>query len=294
MLPRQCVYCGMEPSYFLEYGRWGCMHCPNFFVQTKEYNMLVERGVSIWPSKDLPTTKDLKLLEKILNQHTIMNSFFNTNSNSHSSLWVSFRYRIARNIKNSIFSELNKDSTNQSHKTNPDFIFLQEKWKLLSQLPGFQLVFGDEDEIRLEAKKKVLLAEINPQTISQAIYGFFSWFYKPEYQPFYQFLWNRNIFSYIYGIGFINSCPTNCGRGDRFSVLIPFTENTDILKKEWTVLWSKAGFSLELLREKEGTFWKISIKNFQLQRKFYFQRILVPLIVKHRGLRLVQNTSSNK
>jgi hypothetical protein len=87
------------------------------------------------------------------------------------------------------------------------------------------------------------------------------------------------IFAFQKKFGYLNSCPTNTNRGDRFSVWISrqeigFEEKVDLPK----IVSDRFGIRIaSFFRESGGKIGEISVKNFNFQRKFYFLESLVPL-----------------
>ncbi|TGK08034.1 ATP--guanido phosphotransferase [Leptospira semungkisensis] len=172
-----------------------------------------------------------------------------------------YRFRVARNPRNSIYPK-------QSGKTNR---FLREflesssaSWEedrtpsqKNTRIPDFgdrfpwnsgTLLAGDEDHIRWEYVTDSLL-ELNSILESDFLRKF----------------WVRDRFDFLEGIGFVNSCPTNSGHGDKLSVSIPakLAETGDLSGFRLPTDW---GFYREELKERLVFFRK----NFGQNRKNSF------------------------
>ncbi|TGK01618.1 ATP--guanido phosphotransferase [Leptospira langatensis] len=172
-----------------------------------------------------------------------------------------YRFRVARNPRNSIYPQQSKktnrflreflesSSQNQEEGASPP----QKKPKIPEFADRFPwnsgtLVAGDEDHIRWEYVTDSLL-ELN------SILG----------SDFLQKFWAEDQFDFLEGIGFVNSCPTNSGHGDKLSVSIPanLAETGDLSGFRLPTDW---GFYREELKQRLVFFRK----NFGQNRKNSF------------------------
>lgn len=114
------------------------------------------------------------------------------------------RFRVARNLKNKLFPFYNPIGEEGIHH-------LKSKVPTSDLPPNSRIYFNDEDHIRYEVfpEGEWKLKEIIPD-----------------------FLNRKDLFEYSEGIGFINSCPTNTGRGNKASVSfqISFEKDFEIIK----------------------------------------------------------------
>ncbi|MCB1179174.1 MAG: hypothetical protein KDK36_16440 [Leptospiraceae bacterium] len=116
---------------------------------------------------------------------------------------VSLRYRSARNIKGFNFDQQAKNNFSLLQtiqiiffESNRKEILPQEKYNF----GDYKIYFFDEDHVRLEYILK-----------NNCDFLF--------YNNFPSDLWNnKKLFEYSNQLGYITSCPTNLGRGNKFSI----------------------------------------------------------------------------
>jgi hypothetical protein len=86
-----------------------------------------------------------------------------------------------------------------------------------------------------------------------------------------EFFSNNQIWAFSKKIGFLNSCPTNCGRGDRFSIQLEVSERerANLLQSNWN--WKDIARGVS----KPGLFRiQLSWKNLGARQKLFIQKIL--------------------
>jgi len=178
-----CPLCGLSSEFFLSTGKFGCRSCPYIFLPKQ-----------IRRAKFLPIAKFE--LEKLTN----VKEFPHPN-------WTGIRYRlrIARCLRKGFFPYY--------ARYEDEILNLLEKAKLIqlhqvkkkdsNTSQGLHFYFGDEDHLRFEI--------VGEKSEFQSMFS-------DTYHDCKKFLYQTNLWAYETPIGFINSCPTNCGRGDRMSV----------------------------------------------------------------------------
>ncbi|TGK20946.1 ATP--guanido phosphotransferase [Leptospira fluminis] len=217
-----CVYCGISASDWKKKGRVGCSNCVELFRE--EYLRFIPRTPDgIWePPTDFPMHGEWKELQSLVQSERWkkIDSY---------SLPFSYRYRVARNPKGSVypvrttkpperfFLDWFSGKIDISEDVVPSHFETKKKKRRLSfeketriSWKGGTLFTGDEDHFRWEYVTDSL-ADLSETLDSSFIEEF----------------WDRERFDYKKGIGFLTSCPTNSGEGDKFSVAVPdsYTES---------------------------------------------------------------------
>ncbi len=184
---------------------------------------------------------------------------------------ISYRLRIARCLKKGFFPHY--------HLLDEEIISILEKnglklsdrklkpRTLITSDLNHNFYMGDEDHLRFEM-------------ISSNLKNFVSlrkfFFYK------FRFLFQPGLWAWKPRIGFINACPTNCGRGDRLSVMAR-TPTKDFMALLAMNL-NQWGFGLEFSqiadanlgneKKKDSVLVQFSIKNPNPNQKLRFFKIL--------------------
>lgn len=239
-----CIQCGLTISKFLEIGKFGCASCHQFFLPSK-LTRVVSKHRDLLDSLD-----DFKLANKI-----------------H---WtdVSFRLRIARCFRNGFFpfyNRLEDRARELLHKNG--FVLTENKLETQPLVSGAKFYLGEEDHLRFEW-----------------ILGSQPSFLRARFLKLgnLRFLFERGIWAWHPKIGFINSCPTNCGRGDRLSVQARTTpENVLHISR---AIQNHTGFGLDFSHiadgngksdtENSSVLVQISAKNANPIQKLRFFKIL--------------------
>ncbi|PJZ71580.1 hypothetical protein CH373_01730 [Leptospira perolatii] len=281
----KCIYCGTSLRDWKDHGKIGCAHCLNLF-QSDYIRYIPSREKEDWePPKRVPLFKEWKKLssEPIHRLAKRIDSW---------KLPFSYRFRITRNPKGSVYpirlsksiapekvlqkclpdilEEILSENETESSNTKRSKSFSEtiaprsrSNNRIRSSLysNGGRLLFGDEDQVRWEFVTDSLF---ELETVLNS--NFLEKFWKPQ------------VFDYKEGIGYISSCPTNSGEGDKLSVAIPFglsqTGELDgfVLPENW-------GFYREDVIERIVFFRK----NFGLVRKNSFFNFVSYLALLVRG-----------
>ncbi|EQA34756.1 hypothetical protein LEP1GSC047_1189 [Leptospira inadai serovar Lyme str. 10] len=257
---KDCVYCGISYEDWKERGRIGCSNCISLIGD--EYSTFIPRqSESDWePPLGFP----------------LRDEWFQFNASPFSekmrkidsySLPFSYRFRVARNPKRSVYPLRSKILpsvfleewfSSQNIQIQPNLNFFSETQFAKNRSDntncvriswnGGTLLMGDEDHLRWEYVTDSLndLAMILES-------------------PFLKAFWDPERFDYRDGIGFLTSCPTNAGEGDKLSVALPdlFTQTGALEGFRLPTDW---GFYREDLRNRLIIFRK----NFGLKRKNSF------------------------
>lgn len=85
------------------------------------------------------------------------------------------------------------------------------------------------------------------------------------------FFCNQTLWAYSRGVGFLNSCPTNCGRGDRFSLQWEVSSEERSVFLESRINWKDI---LPRTSDKGSHRIQISWKNLRPRQKLEIQKIL--------------------
>lgn len=132
---------------------------------------------------------------------------------------------------------------------------------------GIKFYMGDEDHLRMEwIQTPVSFLKNGPYVFPGSL----------------RFLFEKCLWAWDPKIGFLNSCPTNCGRGDRLSVQA--RTRPEFLFSILPSIKNQLGFSLDFRRiadeskesrnEKDTDLVQISIKNANPFQKLRFFKIL--------------------
>ncbi len=204
-----CIYCGISQTDWKNRGRIGCIHCVSVFEE--EYTKFIPRPAPLdWePVSGFPSIESWKKFRELPFEAGLKEI------DSHR-LPFTYRFRIARNPKNSIYPK-------QSGKKDRFIGWFLEKGENISSRPSSPakkdknqdfgerfpwhdgtLLAGDEDHIRWEYVTDSLF-DLNSVLESNFLGKF----------------WERERFDFIEGTGFITACPTNSGQGDKLSIAIP-------------------------------------------------------------------------
>ncbi|MCC5816390.1 MAG: hypothetical protein JJT78_16695 [Leptospira sp.] len=283
-MSEHCYFCGLDSSEFINHGKFGCEFCPDFLSMIPEVEYILQKTNPWNKNKD----SSPKISQKIPRS-------FQWDMGKNETIYFSSRYRIARNIRRSFF--INRGYDREAildflHSYFPRLKLIQKKgfveyWSSWEEKENLKINFlvGDEDQIRWEicwqgVYNKDIVLEVPIFARKNRLVSFIS---------------NRQLFSYHKNWGFLNSCPTNCGRGDRFSLILQKNSPPGLnsnFQEDWFLEGDGIRLSIldfEKKQEKRG----ISIKNFNKRRKFYFQQSLLPLIFKDSGEMEVPKLSSN-
>jgi protein-arginine kinase len=181
---------------------------------------------------------------------------------------IRFRIRIARCFRQGFF---------------PRFTRREEEVKKLLFEEGFAKKSGTELSIPLREGTRFYLGEEDHIRFEWILPGAsnFPWFKLQEREEV-RFLFRPRLWAWKREWGFINSCPTNCGRGDRLSVQMG--TSPAVFASLSQVLSPHMGFGIEFskvadeerAREKENAsvLVQISCKNGNPLQKLRFFKIL--------------------
>lgn len=258
-----CGHCGLTAATFQRFGKCGCVHCVP----------LVQKWLSE-RKKTSPTQ-----------YKRISNSFFEnlkSLTNTKDLEVVSLRYRVSRNLKFGFFPFY--DSQVPAVQTILMKNDLTKNGGIASLSLGretFRIYTESEDHLRMEwiydsfseqsirnfdsclRELQTRIQDANPEVVS--------------------LLSSKDLWAFHSKIGWINSCPTNWGRGDRLSALVKIrgiAQETVLTK-----LSKLSDFGIEFARLSDGTtiggggkslgvLTKISVKNVGAVQKREFFKIL--------------------
>lgn len=203
-----CIYCGLSLLDWKNRGKIGCAHCIQFLGE--EYTKFIPiQAPSDWePPSHFPAISVWEKFRKTNWEEGL--SYIDSHR-----LPFTYRFRIARNPKNSTYTERSEktdqfldsfigknDSKTKDLNSGKNRLIPELKQRIPWE--SGTLVVGDEDHIRWEYVTDSLL-ELNSVLKSDFLIKFEA----------------EDKFDFQKGIGFINSCPTNSGFGDKLSVSIP-------------------------------------------------------------------------
>lgn len=200
---KYCLHCGTTLEKFIRCTRFGCRNCTEIFklllpksyqpVKAIDFCKYLLDVTTIKPEIVYPIyQKSLELSYQDIIELFQMQGLY-------------FRYRVARNLKNRMYSH--KLSVTEKSFIVDRFcsIFPQKFPQNIDPLrtnsllfPYYKIYFWDEDHLRLETK-------IVDRDSIHKIYSDIN-------------LNSIDNFDYIGGIGFIAACPTNCGLGNKVSI----------------------------------------------------------------------------
>lgn len=290
-MSNHCYYCGLGVQDFIKKGQFGCGYCPDYLTAIPSIEYVLKQKKP-WSRSGI-TPRDMGILpEKTL---------YMEGKEFH----YLARYRIARNIRKTFFSPFRfpkeevldflqsyfprvkkvgeKVGIGSAGEKNP--IEIWSAWKNQT-FPKIHFLVGDEDQIRWEILWRGKLQKNTGIEMPPF----------PRKKELMNFLGNRQLFSFHKSWGYVNACPTNSGRGDRFSILVQKDGEPEAKENEsedWFI--EKAGIRLAILdRDTPEEKRYISVKNFNKRRKMYFLRNLLPLIFKDSGFNVIPLASSNK
>jgi protein-arginine kinase len=184
---------------------------------------------------------------------------------------VSVRFRLARNLRVGAFPYFDSQIKKLESLLSPLGIPVEKNRTLGQGLGQYRLYFGSEDHIRFEW----VVVSTDLSVSSKAIFAQLERVRDLFFQP--------HLWAYKRGLGFINSCPTNWGRGDRISAIIEIQSHNffPILSKlsklnEFGIEFAPLsdGLKEEGVQKKLGVLTKISVKNARPVQKREFFKIL--------------------
>lgn len=315
-MPNHCFFCGLSVQDFVSTGKFGCSYCLGAFLRERRI------GDKILAKMEWGKRKSGDAREKAIGSwDRFRPSFVGKGCREWSddrreveesgvSGVVNFtaRYRVARNLRTGFFlprdsdlseaidlllrvfpgleetpSQPGDDSTGSGDLTRIRFYHYPGAWEKGDCSVRFRL--GDEDKIRWEIRWKGRVASPHPLGIPDF----------PQKKQVFAFLRDKSLFSYDKDWGFLNSCPTNCGRGDRFSVVFHQGE-ISTPPEQGKTNWSYEAngcLGTELEIADNVPIWYFSGKNFHRRRKMYFLQSVVPSGFKGSGSGNPSKPSSN-
>jgi len=239
-----CVHCGLTISNFLDLGKFGCPTCHEIFLPNKLKRV---------PTKHrdfLESLHDLRFLKKIN--------------------WtdISFRLRVARCFRKGFFPFYSRlEDRARELLVQKGFVLAENGLETVPLVSGAKFYLGEEDHLRFE-----WILGKNPSFLR-------SRFLKLGNL---RFLFEPGLWAWNPKIGFINSCPTNCGRGDRLSVQAKASPEEAFLVSQ--TLQNHTGFGLDFSlntdvkreneKENSSVLVQISAKNANPIQKLRFFKIL--------------------
>jgi hypothetical protein len=239
-----CIRCGLSEEIFISTGKFGCGSC---------HKVLFSGNLSRLGNKNRDANIDL------------INDLESIRRAIHS---PAYRLRIARCLRKGFFPHYTSQVEEiRSLLSRLEIPFHDTKNESLELNIGEKFYFGEEDHLRYEWKSN------EPSIFLQN---------KIWNSHFLRFLFLKQLWAWEKNIGFINSCPTNCGRGDRLSVQfrIPKTTFFDLIRQLSPFL----GFGIDFLPKLESEVGKIldsdlilvqiSCKNAVPRQKLRFFKIL--------------------
>lgn len=250
-----CRFCGTKEIQFRKSGKFGCVHCAQIFNFPKPY-------------------RKTKIQENIIKN---LESFLKTNTNSIQLL--SFRTRITRNLKSSLFPYYDPmiDKSKQLLVENglgfdlvqdTDFSF-ENSVGDFEPRTGFYL--GSEDHIRWEV--------ITPHSLTN---GNQNLLWEKKKISIFRFLFRNSLWAKLPGIGFVSSCPSNLGAGRRDSLLLGL--DPEVVSEFFSILQTLSEFGIEFAPSTDHRMRnigkdrvlvvKISWKNALAVQKRQFYKIL--------------------
>ncbi len=258
-----CGHCGLKFSTFLKHGKCGCVHCvplvQSWLFQKKQTYPITFKKIPNFFYENLRSLTQAKDFEV-----------------------VSLRYRISRNLKSGFFPFYDSQLPAIQKIFNKTDVTKNSGAAIFSfGIETFRTYSESEDHLRMEW--------IYDSFSEQAITNFDSCL--RELQTRIQnlnpeglsLLSSKDLWAYKPKIGWINSCPTNWGRGDRLSVILRLHGNAQatILTK----LSKLSDFGIEFALLSDGTtigggakslgvLTKISVKNVGAVQKREFFKIL--------------------
>lgn len=268
-LPKHCAYCGLSLDQFVVYGKFGCEYCVDFL---KQHAFIYERALSRIPDQIF------EIPESYLSE--TRNKFQSLKHDDHKPLFVSTRYRIARNFKKHIFPFFRKDTNYEESVLTRSFDLLGKFSNLSPHIRFANLInerdwqgnfiLGDEDGIRFELihKQEIYLQKGRSSWVSFHFPG--------KFHKLLHFLRNPNLFCHRMDWGYLNSCPTNAKRADRISIQL----STSATKVDWDSVSEERNWDLGF--EENGIRFAgkelknlelsltFSVKNFTRKRKNHF------------------------
>ncbi|WCL48702.1 hypothetical protein [Leptospira sp. GIMC2001] len=304
LLNDSCLYCGTNINHFLSTGKFGCANC---------YVVFWNHPLA---TKDLESKKNWCLSQEAIQSFDLHNPFRSTihaldkelfSNIRGEGLHFSARYRVARNLEKSFFlpnrsfidharnlllsnfPNLKHIETNEGSGDNTEIWSLSEHFVQIDPniinlentkiLIKYQFRLGDEDQIRFEL---ILSGEIRKNEVAIKFLQSLEKTIENDqiYKEIMAFMQKRSIFIFRKNWGFLTSCPTNVGRGDRFSLI--FSREKVALSEPGQLRdWIKRGFGIEIASYSSGLggkFYYFSIKNFNRRRKYYFLHSIVSLV----------------
>ncbi|MFB5650951.1 ATP--guanido phosphotransferase [Leptospira wolffii] len=245
-----CIYCGVSRTEWKTHGRIGCAYCVTVFGE--EFSQFIPGPAPMqWEPTDLFPQKDLWKRFSSLPLEIGLQKIDSYR------LPFTYRYRVARNPKNSIYPRKSGKTdrflstiTGEGEQEYRDEEKKGEKLDFRERIPwnSGTLLAGDEDHIRWEYVTDSL-SELNTVLESDFLEKF----------------WEKERFDFLEGIGFVTSCPTNSDQGDKLSVSLPasLAENGDLVGFRLPTDW---GFYREERKDRLVFFRK----NFGRNRKNSF------------------------
>jgi protein-arginine kinase len=243
-LTEHCVRCGLTKNAFLAFGKFGCPSCHEIFLPGKLVRVTQN-------SKDrLVDLQNIKALPAISWKE------------------ISFRLRIARCLRQGFFPYYARSEDVIRNLLTKNGLQLTESGLETKPAAGNgRYYLGEEDHLRWEwisAK-----APNSPPLRIQVL-------------PFSRFLYERGLWAWDPQVGFINSCPTNCGRGDRLSVQARTTRESVLAISSSITNYLSFGLDFSSMAdvqrengaESQSVLVQISCKNGNPVQKLRFFKIL--------------------
>ncbi len=229
-----------ETELFLESLRMFCPNCglsEKIFLETgrfgcKDCHRVFFSGVS-WNAVS-PDSKSWKAIESIAKRKDL----------SPKERKPSFRFRLSRCFARGFFPYFDRQSSR-----------VQEMAKEANQTIKFgRFCPSAEDHFRWEWVGDA--TELRHFNLPKPALDFFS---------------DRNLWAFTPSVGFLNSCPTNCGRGDRFSVQWTVSSEERWMLLDFGINWKDVALGNS---ETQGHRIQISWKNLRPRQKLQIQKIL--------------------
>lgn len=239
-----CIRCGLSEGIFISTGKFGCWSCHKVLFSGN-----LSRLGNINKNPNLDSINNLETIRQAIHLPT-------------------YRLRIARCLRKGFFPHYTSQVEEiRSLLSRLEIPLHDSKNESLELAIGERFYFGEEDHLRYEWKS-------NEPTIflQNRIWN----------SHLLRFLYLKQLWAWEKNIGFINSCPTNCGRGDRLSVQfrIPKPAFFDLIRQFSPFL----GFGIDFLPKPESyegnilesdpILVQISCKNAVPPQKLRFFKIL--------------------
>lgn len=250
-----CRFCGTKEIQFRKSGKFGCVHCAQIFNYPK------------------PNPKT-KIPESLIQT---LESFVKINAKSLRLL--SLRTRITRNLKSNLFPFYDPliEKSKQLLVENGlgSLLYGEENFLPVDSTENHQrrtgFYLGSEDHIRWETCSPKW-ERYHRETLG----------IPKEKVSLFRFLFQKDHWAFLPGLGFISSCPTNLGRGRRDSILLGL--KPEIVSEFFSILQTLPEFGIEFAPSSDHRMRnfgkdrvlvvKISWKNVLAVQKRQFYKIL--------------------